>query len=85
MQSCLVCSSRYVGPLYGPKVTCSDECHDALVADMERQFGTHKKVVRTSTGEVFRVPLRDFVEMGVQERDLDQYPRWDEEERILGT
>lgn len=79
MNSCMVCSSRYVGPLFGPNVTCSDECHEKLVADLERQFGQYKKVVRSSTGEEFRVPTRDFVEVGVQERDLDHYPRWSDE------
>ena len=61
-----------------PKLTCSDACHERLVALLEAEFGTHKQCVRMSTGEVFRVPTRDIIERGIREQDLDQYPHWHE-------
>jgi len=64
----------------GSKVTCSDVCHERLVACLEAEYGTHYRCVRMSTGEEFRVPTRDIIERGVKERDLDQYPHWDEED-----
>lgn len=65
----------------GPKVTCSDACHERLVACLEGLYGKYKRCERMSTGEAFRVPLRDIIERGLKERDLDRYPHWDEGER----
>ena len=59
------------------KLTCSHACHEEYVAHMEREFGTHKRIERTSTGEAFRVPTRTIIETGVNERDLDKFPRWE--------
>lgn len=75
---CVVCNQPVPPAVVGPKLTCSDACHEKFVAEMERVFGTHKRMVRTSSGEEFRVPLRDIIEVGVQERDLNHYPRWKE-------
>ena len=58
-------------------ITCCAACHEAFVGEMEREFGTHKKIVRMRTGEEFRVPVRDMIEVGVREEELDKYPRWE--------
>lgn len=78
MKQCVICD-RPVPAVFGPKMTCSNGCHEEFVARLEREFGTHKRMVRSSTGEEFRVPVRDIVEVGVQERDLDHYPRWSDD------
>ena len=90
--SCPVCESGAEGEelflviarsLDGRKITCSDQCHERLVACLEGRFGTHKRVVRVPTGEEFRVPLRTIIEVGIREVDLDKYPRWDEQEASI--
>ena len=85
--SCPICESGaegkellpvIVAAVRGNKITCSPACHERLVACLEAEYGTHKQCVRISTGEAFRVPLRDIIEKGLREQDLDQYPHWDE-------
>ena len=87
--SCPVCESGAEGKelvrviaraMDGNKITCSEACHELLVACLEGRFGTHKRCVRMSTGEAFRVPVRTIIEVGIREGDLDKYPRWDEKE-----
>lgn len=34
------------------------------------------KVVRASTGVAYKVPIKDTIEKGVREEDLDRYPLW---------
>ena len=51
---------------------------EALVRGLEQRFGKYKKVVRTSTGEIFKVPTRDIVLFGLKEQELDKYPKWEE-------
>lgn len=72
---CPVCGK--FGPLTR-LFTCSDACHDKLVDNLVAEFGEFKKVVRVTTGEAFKVPTRDILERGIRERDLDQYPKWDD-------
>ena len=43
---------------------------------MVAEFGEFRKVERMKTGEIFRVPIRDIIEKGVKERELDKY--WEE-------
>ena len=71
---CVVCGCSCLPP----HLTDSPECHEHLVADLEREFGTHKRVTRMTTGQSFAVPVRDIVEIGVKEEDLDKYPPWKE-------
>jgi hypothetical protein len=52
---------------------------DCLIEKIIAQFGEYKKVVRMRTGEAFKVPVRDILEKGLREQDLDQYPKWEEE------
>jgi len=75
LTTCFICERQllYNRPY---RATCSPECHEKMIEQLEQEFGTDKKVARTSTGEEFRVPLRDIVEKGIKERDLDQYPKW---------
>ena len=70
-QRCVVCRL----PIKDGHMTCGQEHHETFITLLERQFGTHKKVQRLTTGETFLVPIRDIVEKGVREQDLDQYPR----------
>lgn len=60
------------------RLTCSQACHDELANRLVTQYGEFKKVARMTTGEAFKVPTRDIIEKGIRERDLDQYPRWED-------
>jgi hypothetical protein len=69
---CFVC-----GKLCLPgKVTCSDECHEKLVQELEEKFGVYKRVKDSVTGKIYRVPTRDIVEKGLSFGDLMNYPEW---------
>ncbi len=56
------------------KVTCSDTCHEVLVADIDREFGAEKIVVDIATGRKHRVPTRVLIERGLRTKELAQYP-----------
>lgn len=75
MPVCVICGAVYTG---SRELTCSQPCHDKLIDYNVAKFGEFKKVVRVSTGEEFKVPTRDILERGIQEQDLDRYPRWEE-------
>lgn len=75
MKWCVACETYYEG---GREITCSDTCHEILILKLERKFGKFKKVVRSSTGVAYRVPLREIAEKGLREQDLDRYPVWKE-------
>ncbi len=51
---------------------------EKLIRRVIEQFGEFRKVVRMTTGEAFKVPTRDIIEKGIQEQDLDQYPKWED-------
>ncbi len=72
---CVVCDTEFEAE---NKVTCSPACHEEFVRYMTWRYGEFKKVIRMSTGEAFKVPVVDIIEMGVKEQDLDQYPKWEE-------
>ena len=76
MPICIICGLPYSN---GRQYTCSDACHAEFRERVIAQFGEYKKVVRGSTGEAFKVPTFDVIEYGINEQDLDQYPRWAEE------
>lgn len=71
---CLICG----GLAPTGRATCSAAHHEQLVAKLEEHYGKFKKVVRASTGAAFAVPTRDIVERGLNETELDRYPRWEE-------
>ena len=75
MLRCLICLKVYSE---GREMTCSDECHQELARRLVAQFGTFRKVVRATTGVAYKVPMRDIIEPGVREQDLDRYPLWEE-------
>lgn len=75
LTSCVICDTPYFG---GRQFTCSDACHDELVRRLIEKYGEFKLVVRASTGEAFKVPTRDIIEKGIQEQELDQYPKWED-------
>ena len=77
MPSCLICHKVYEK---GRELTCSDECHKELAKRLISQFGEFKKVVRMATGVAYKVPIRDIIEHGLKEKQLDRYPLWDEDE-----
>jgi len=72
MSRCLICGGFYH---QGRALTCSESCHEELINRLTARFGEFKEVVRSSTGEVFKVPTKDILEKGVREQDLDRYPR----------
>jgi hypothetical protein len=75
--NCFICGTAYSSDIY--RATCGKpECHEALVRYMIARFGEFKKVVRASTGQTFKVPVRDIIEKGLREQDLDKYPVWGE-------
>ena len=75
MSECTVCGGLYMS---GPGITCSTECHTALVEKMIAEFGEFKKVIRVSTGVAYKVPVKDIIELGIKEQELDKYPIWEE-------
>ncbi len=62
------------------RLTCSDDCHEKAVDFIEGQFGVYKKVVDAVSGNIYRVPVRDIIELGLKQTDLKNYPSWVEEE-----
>jgi hypothetical protein len=75
-RNCLICGSEYT---QGREYTCSDKCHLKLANKIVEEFGEYKKVVRAGTGEVFKVPTIDIIEYGLKEKDLDKYPKWEDD------
>ena len=56
------------------KSTCSDQCHEKLVEDLEKAFGKDKKVVDLETGKTHLVPTKIIIEKGLNQQDLHKYP-----------
>ena len=73
MANCFVCGREYK---VGRELTCSDECHEELVSRLIEEYGEFKKVVRQTTGVAYKVPIRDIIEPGIKEEELDKYPLW---------
>jgi len=70
---CWICGA----PLGGEhKVTCSDDCHEALILKFELTFGSFKRVTDLETMKVHKVPLRDIIENGLKQEDLKDYPEF---------
>ncbi len=44
---------------------------------MIERYGEFKKVVRATTGVVYKIPVKDIIEKGIKEQDLDKYPLWE--------
>ncbi len=73
---CWICSA----PLGGEhKVTCSDDCHEALILKFELTFGAYKRVTDLETMNIHKVPLRDIIEKGLKQEDLKNYPAYIQE------
>ena len=60
-------------------LTCGDDCHEKAVDFIESQFGVYKKVVDAVSGNIYKVPIRDIIELGLKQQDLKNYPLWTEE------
>ena len=54
------------------------DSREQIISRLIEQFGEFKKIVRMSTGEAFKVPTRDIIEKGIQEQELDKYPKWED-------
>ncbi len=76
IRRCVICGASYIP---GRSDTCSDSCHEELIRRTIIIAGEYKKIVRMSTGVVYRVPTRDILEFGINEQDLDKYPVWVDE------
>lgn len=72
LTNCVICGTPYFG---GRQFTCSDACHEEMVNRLITKIGEFKIVVRTSTGEAFKVPTRAIIEKGIREQELDRYPK----------
>jgi hypothetical protein len=59
-------------------ITCGRACHEALVHELEKEFGVTKKVVDVETGRAYAVPTRDLVERGLTRDQLVAYPPYGE-------
>ncbi len=75
---CAVCGVK----IHENRLTCSDDCHEKAVDFIEGQFGVYKKVVDAVSGNIYRVPVRDIIELGLKQQDLKNYPAWMEEEHV---
>jgi len=75
MNRCFICKKWYQP---GREMTCSDGCHEALLAKMVAEFGEFKRVISKRTGKSYRVPTRDILDPGIREQNLAQYPIWQE-------
>jgi len=75
MHICIICGTTYD---QGREMSCSDACHEKLIRHLIDELGKFKKIVRAATGVAYKVPTRDIIEKGVQEQDLDQYPKWED-------
>ena len=58
--------------------TLYGESRERLIQELIARFGEFKKVVRMRTGVAYKVPTRDILEKGIREKDLDQYPLWED-------
>ena len=78
---CPICGITAVFADGQDRMTCGKpKCHEAFVDKMIASFGQFKKVTRMTTGQTFKVPIRDIIERGVREQDLDKYPLWEEDD-----
>jgi hypothetical protein len=75
MQKCFICDKPCS---VAGTITCSQGCHEELMNRLVAQWGEFKKVVRASTGVAYKVPTRDIIDHGIKEKDLDQYPLWEQ-------
>lgn len=71
--NCIICGAAC---RLGAGITCSPACHEELVRRWEVKCGKYKKIVRKTTGEAFKVPIRTIIEQGIKEQDLDKFPKW---------
>ena len=73
---CSNCGQKFATMPY--KSTCSDFCHasylDTVAKTFEQMFGPDKLITDTATGICYKVPIRDILERGVNQKDLDKYP-----------
>lgn len=93
MTECIICGNEYDPAGQGSRVyTCSEEHHGMYLRLLCFKYTFKKrididgddissiciKIIRAATGESFRVPILDIMENGVNEKDLDKYPRWND-------
>lgn len=78
---CIVCGTVYtIGPT-SRSMTCSEECHNKLITEIEKKFDKYKKIVDVTTGIAYKVPTRIILENGIDQRQLNTFPVWDEDEK----
>lgn len=58
------------------RCTCSPNCHEIYMQQLEEQFGKFKKVVDAATGISYQVPTRVIAEAGIKQQDLTKFPIW---------
>ena len=71
---CVICEA----PCPRGQITCCDDHHEEFIQKMETQFGHYKKVTCMDTGVAFKVPIRDIIEKALKQKDLYNYPEWED-------
>lgn len=62
---------------FASKTTCSPDCHEKFVNEMESIFGKFKQVVDQPSGISYKVPTRYIIEHGINQNELISFPKWD--------
>jgi hypothetical protein len=75
--SCIICHDKKV-LVPGYTLTCSSECHEKLVKQIEKEFGEFKKVTDAISGISYKVPTRYIIEKGVKQSELSNFPVWED-------
>jgi predicted nucleic acid-binding Zn ribbon protein len=71
MKSCFVCGK----PRESLRSTCSEDCDEKFVLELEQTFGKEKKVISERTGKTHLVPTLYIVENGLNEFELCRFPQ----------
>jgi len=57
--------------------------NQVILEDCKRVFGKYKKIILSTTGQAYRVPIEDIMTLGIKGVDLVKYPKWEEGDKEL--
>ena len=52
---------------------------EQILRDCEMQFGKYKKIILSTNGKAYKVPVRDIMTIGIKGVNLPSYPEWTED------